>query len=160
NLVHYGRCLLGIRSYDLIVASHVAAGDDLTILLKTARLLHRRRGKLIVFLGNEYDLLDEKIAFVRSTQADALCSQLRVAAAEYLYAGSGAGQLLSVPHALNPKIYHPRPDVERTLDIGFVGDMYWPFVGDDERARLIRFFEAHGAAKGLTCKISTQRITR
>src|SRR6267143_2241013 len=35
NLAHYGRCLLGIRNYDLIIVSHVAAGDDMTVLLKT-----------------------------------------------------------------------------------------------------------------------------
>src|SRR5258705_2745064 len=28
NLVHFGRCLLRLKQYDLIIVSHVAAGDD------------------------------------------------------------------------------------------------------------------------------------
>ena len=43
NLVHYGRCLLRIRSYDLIVVSHVAAGDNMTILTRSAHGFDLRR---------------------------------------------------------------------------------------------------------------------
>jgi hypothetical protein len=160
NLVHYSRGLLTIRKYDLVIVSHVAAGDDMTILLKTARWLERRRGKLIVFIGNEYDLLDEKIDFIRSIGADVICSQLPIAAARYLYAECGQSQLLSMPHALNPAVYYPLSASQRRIDIGFIGDIYWPFIGDRERTELIRFFEAQGGRYGLTCDIRTQRIPR
>ncbi len=53
NLVHFGRCLLKIRSYDLIVVSHAAAGDDMTVLTKAAPLLARRACPILVFIGNE-----------------------------------------------------------------------------------------------------------
>lgn len=160
NLVHYGRCLLTIRKYDLIVVSHAAAGDDMTLLLKTAKLLERRRGKLVMFIGNEYDLLDEKIAFMQSIEADVVCSQLPIDAAHYLYQGCEQSQLLSMPHALNPRAYYPVPDMQRTVDIGFIGDIYWPFIGDKERTDLIRFFETRGASFDLSCDIRTHRIPR
>jgi hypothetical protein len=65
-----------------------------------------------------------------------------------------------MPHALNPKSYYPVEGEGRTADAGFVGDMYWPFVGDRERTDLIEWFEANGAAAGLRCDIRRQRLTR
>ncbi len=160
NLVHYGRCLLGIRRYDLIVVSHAAAGDDMTVLTKSAHRFDRRRCPMVVFLGNEYDLLDDKIGFVRTVEAEFLCSQLPIAAARYLYGDCGSTRLVEMPHALNPKSYYPVPDLERHADIGFVGDIYWPFVGDRERTDLIEWFEQNGAGRGLFCDIRRQRLAR
>lgn len=160
NLVHYGRCLLGIRGYDLIVVSHAAAGDDMTVLTKSAQAFDRRRCPMVVFLGNEYDLLDQKIGFVKTVEAEFLCSQLPIAAARYLYDECGGTRLVEMPHALNPKAYHRMSEVARDTDIGFIGDIYWPFVGDRQRTDLIEWFEANGAAYGLSCDIRKQRLSR
>ncbi|HTK41630.1 MAG TPA: glycosyltransferase [Gemmatimonadales bacterium] len=160
NLVHYGRCLLTLRRYDLVVVSHAAAGDDMTVLLRSAHWLRRRRGKLVMFIGNEYDLLDEKIGFIEAVGAEFICSQLPTPAARYLYRECGGSRILSMPHALNPKVYQPRCGTERPVDIGFIGDVYWPFVGDRERTDLIEAFERDGARWGLKCQIRKLRIAR
>ena len=160
NLVHYGRCLLTLRRYDLVVVSHAAAGDDMTALLRSAHWLRRRRGKLVMFIGNEYDLLDEKIGFIEAVGAEFICSQLPTPAARYLYRECGGSRILSMPHAFNPKVYQPRGGTERPVDIGFIGDVYWPFVGDRERTDLIEAFEQDGARWGLKCQIRKQRIAR
>jgi hypothetical protein len=160
NLVHYGRCLLGIRQYDLIIIGHTAAGDDMTVLSRTGRWFGRRRAKLVMFIGNEYDLLEEKIRFARSVEAEFVCSQLPIEAASYLYAECERSRILSMPHALNPAAYFPRRDVARDIDIGFVGDLYWPFVGDRERTELIEFFRAHATEMGLACDVRTERLSR
>jgi len=160
NLVHYGRCLLTLRRYDLVVVSHAAAGDDMTVLLRSAHWLRRRRGKLVMFIGNEYDLLDEKIGFIEAVGAEFICSQLPTPAARYLYRECGGSRILSMPHALNPTVYQPRGGAERPVDIGFIGDVYWPFVGDRERTELIEAFERDGAHWGLKCHIRKQRIAR
>jgi len=160
NLVHYGRCLLALRRYDLVVVSHAAAGDDMTVLLKSARWLHRRRGKLVMFVGNEYDLLDEKIGLIRAVGAELVCSQLPMPAAQYLYRECVRSRILSMPHALNPKVYRPSSGPERPVDIGFIGDVYWPFVGDRERTDLIEAFEREGEHWELKCSIRKRRIPR
>ncbi len=160
NLVHYATCLRHIRRYDLIVVSHAASGDDMTLLRRTCRWLARRRGKLLMFIGNEYDLLDEKISFMQSVRADMICSQLPEAAARYLYHVCDQSQLMLTPEALNPHVYYPNSTACRQIDIGFVGDIYWPFIGDRERTDLIRYFEARGVEMGLTCDIRTQRLPR
>ena len=69
NLVHFGSCLRRLREYDLIIVSHAAAGDDLSLLLRAAARFDRRRAPLAVFIGNEYDLLPDKIRFIRKSGA-------------------------------------------------------------------------------------------
>src|SRR5262249_33421805 len=160
NLVQFGSCLLRLRKYDLIIVSHSAAGDDMTVLLKSASAFDRRRGKLIVFIGNEYDILDDKIAFMCATRAEFVCSQLPVQAARYLYAECEGTRVLEMPHALNPEKYRPGAGARRDIDIGFIGDIYWPFVGDRERTDFIEWFERNGAARGLAVDIRRQRVTR
>src|SRR5262245_38209073 len=81
NLLHLARCLVRIRRYDLVVISHVAIGDDMTIMPRAAAALARRKCPMVVFIGNEYDLLDEKIAFIRQVRAERVCSQLPLEAA-------------------------------------------------------------------------------
>lgn len=159
NLIHYGRCLVRIRDYDLIVVSHAAAGEDMTLLDRARRLLQRRHGKLIMFIGNEYDLLDEKIAFARDSDADYVCSQIPNESARELYSAVEGAEILSIPHALNPVVYHEIPGISRRTDIGFIGDIYWPFVGDRERTELIEWFEHNGADHGLACDIRKIRVS-
>jgi hypothetical protein len=160
NLGHYARCLLCIRDYDLIVISHAAAGDDMTILRRSAAAFHRRRGPIALFIGNEYALLEDKIAFIRDVQVDHVCSQLPLAAARYLYGEAAGDRIVEMPHALNPHSFHRLPDRPRTIDVGFIGDIYWPFIGDRERTDFIEWFERHGAASGLSCDIRRRRIGR
>lgn len=160
NLVEYGRCLLRLARYDLIVVSHSAAGDDMSVLRKSAPAFDRRRGKLVVFIGNEYDILDEKIAFMRTTEADFVCSQLPIEAARYLYADCPGTRVLEMPHALNPAQYREVPGMTRATEVGFIGDIYWPFVGDRERTNLIEWFERNSAQRGLAVDIRKQRVSR
>ncbi|MGE0385651.1 MAG: glycosyltransferase [Gammaproteobacteria bacterium] len=158
--IRYHRCMRRIREYDLVIVAHSAAGDDMTLLNRAVEPLSRRSGPLAVFIGNEYDLLGEKIAFLRATAAQIVGSQLPLAAARYLYGDCGPTRVVSMPHALNPALYSPGPDGGRDIDIGFIGDLYWPFIGDDLRTRMVRGFQAEGPAHGLVCDIRTERIDR
>lgn len=160
NLVEFGQYLLKIGRYDLIVVAHSAAGDDVTVLSRVRRLLDRRRGKMVVFLGNEYDILDDKIAFIRETEAEYICTQLPMEGARYLYVECEKAKIIEMPHALNPKHYYALEHSVRETDVGFVGDIYWPFVGDRERTNLIEWFETHGASANVVCDIRKQRLPR
>lgn len=160
NLVAFGKALRQIRDYDLIIISHSAAGDDMRLLTRAASLLSRRRGKVAMFVGNEYDLLDEKIAFAQKLDVEFICSQLPIATARQLYASCEEADIVEMPHALNPQTYRPLPEVRKETDVGFVGDIYWPFVGDRERTDLIEWFENHGSVHGLVCDIRRSRLDR
>ena len=149
NLLDYRRRREALRHYPLVIILHSAAGDDLGLLKATTHWLEDRRGTLVVFLGNEYDRMEEKIAFLRSVGADYLCSQLPLEAARWVYAECLPTQVLSMPHALNPRLYAPNHAIPRAVDIGFCGDLYFPFIGDTERTTLTTFFQRHGGHLGL-----------
>lgn len=157
NLVEYRRWRDAIASYPLIIVLHSAAGDSMSLLLKTAHWFQRRRGTLVVFIGNEYDLMAEKFTFLRATGADFVCSQLPFDVARWVYADCRPTQILEMPHALNPRIYHPDTRIQRSLDIGFSGDIYHYFVGDIERTALIHFFQQHSAEFGLVSEFCLDR---
>jgi spore maturation protein CgeB len=132
----------------------------MSILLKTVEWFRKRRGRLVVFVGNEYNLMADKIEFIRSTEADYVCSQLPFEAARWLYEGCKRSKILAIPHALNPKLYSPHPCPHRTIDIGFIGHLYDYFIGDLERTNLIQFFQRNGRGLGMSCDIRTQRLPR
>ena len=160
NLVHYGRCLRNIRNYDLIIVSHAATGDDMTVLQRTRHWFRGRNAKMAVFIGNEYDYFADKIDFIRAVGADYICGQLPHEASSYLYEGCDGSEIIDMPHALNPKVYNLLPEGRREVDVGFIGDIYKPFIGDRERTDLIEWFEAEGAGHGLFCDIRRQRVAR
>jgi hypothetical protein len=139
NLIDYVRCLRRIEQFDLVVVLHSAAGDSMDLLLRTTRWFRKRRGKLVVFVGNEYDLMAEKFDFLRLTSADYVCSQLPIASAQWLYEPLVGCEVLAMPHALNPAVYRP-PTAARLRDPGFVGSSYPLFIGDVERATMLRGF--------------------
>ncbi len=160
NLVEYAGSRPKLRDYPLIIVLHSATGDSMDMLRRTASWFQGRRGKLVVFVGNEYNLLDDKIGFIRDTGAEYVASQLPRQSAEWLYAECSGTTVVPMPHALNPALYHPRPEVPRTLDIGFVGADYPFFIGDRDRAAVLEFFQRHGAERGLTTDIRTVNMPR
>ncbi len=153
NLVQYAACLRTVRDFDLIVVLHNAAASDLSLLLKGARRLRGRRGKLAVFIGNEYDVMADKKKFLRTAQADYVCSQLPLESARWLYADCAGTEVIPMPHALNPDRYRPPENgAERPLDVGFRGWLYRLFIGDVERTVLIRTLIETGQRAGLNCE--------
>lgn len=159
NLREYRSRRPAIREYDLIVILHSAAGDRMQILGRTASWFQGRRGKLAMFIGNEYALMAEKIAFAKAASADFVCTQLPLDTARAIYQGCGAA-IVAMPHALNPQLYYPARDHRRTIDIGFVGDLYERLIGDRERTDIVRFFAEHGEARGLRCDIRQARMPK
>jgi hypothetical protein len=160
NLAEYARARRKIKEYPLIVVLHSAAGDDLALLRRTESWFKDRRGMLLAFIGNEYDLMPDKIGFLRAVEAEYVASQLPIEAARWLYAPTRRTRVLAAPHALNPQVYYPNRAIARTVDIGFVGNYYPYFIGDNERTRMIHYFRENGNSLGLKCDVRTQRLTR
>jgi len=158
NLLEWPRARTMIRSAPLVIVLHSAAGDDLSLVSRLASALGERRGRLLLFFGNEYTLMPAKIRLAQQTQADLIASQLPEHAAAWLYSECTAARILHAPAALNPARYHPLT-VRRDVDLGFRGDLYPFFIGDDERTRILEFFRVHAADFGLAADISYSRIS-
>lgn len=149
----YWRAQKSIQSYPLIVILHSATGDDMTMLQKTESFFQGRRGKMVVFIGNEYDLMEEKIDFLVQTGAEYVGSQLPSKTASWLYQDAPHTEVLATPHGLNHEKYPtPRTD-KRVRDIGFRGAAYKHFIGDHERENLIDHVKNHSERYGLDTDI-------
>ncbi len=152
--------LRAIADAELIVALHSCSADTLDYIKPLHRALQQRRGRFLMFVGNEYNLpwarLADKRAFLRDTAADFVATQLPHEAGEWLYADTGA-RVLPLPHALNDAVFRrSRPDAARTVDIGGRSARYPVFVGDDERNRVHDCFATIGPKIGLTVDIDTE----
>lgn len=157
NLLEWPRAVGLLREVPLVIVLHSAAGDDLSLVAKLGSRLAARRGRMLLFFGNEYSLMREKIAFARATGADFVASQLPPATAAWLYAECERTRLLHAPAALNPARYHPL-QVPREVDVGFRGDLYPHFIGDDERTRILEYFRLHATEHGLSADIRYGRL--
>lgn len=160
NLLEYRRFKNTIKEAPLVIVMHSAAGDNLTMLRATSDWFTERRGKLVVFLGNEYDILDEKISFIQNSGAEYVCSQLPIESARWLYQECSGCTVLPMPHALNPEVYFPDNSAERTIDVGFRGSFYDNWIGDQDRNSLIRAVNDNASRRGLRCDIGAGRMPR
>lgn len=150
-----------LDSFDLIVISHIALGDNVADISHWAESLMMRRGALISFIGNEYDLMDEKVAFLRDARPDIVCSQLALPAAQYLYDEAlPHSRVACMPHALNPQHYNTTQPTSRTVDIGFVGSVYPLWVGDMERTLMLLLTAEIAPLVGLTHDIRLKNLAR
>lgn len=139
-----------VKSYDLIIILHSAAGDNMSLLLKAIPWFQKRKAKIAMFIGNEYDLMEEKFKFIRLVGVEYICSQLPYETAKWLYADLAPSEVLHMPHALNPKVYFPSNN-KRNIDIGFRGDLYPLWIGDTERNDFLNQFEPYPDVKKLNC---------
>jgi hypothetical protein len=144
---------------ELVVALHACSADTLEFILPLREALKARRGRFLMFVGNEYNLpwapLGEKRRFMREVGADWGVTQLPLEAGQYLYADC-AGAVLALPHAANEAVFRrDKPDETRTIDLGGRSFRYPVFLGDDDRNRVYDLFSELGPAAGLRVDIST-----
>ena len=124
-----------IKEFDLIILMHSVLGDNVEIIIPFEQVLKERTGKLLSFVGNEYDLMLKKKASLQNVDADYIASQLPHEAHTFVYKELSA-QLIDAPHALNENIYRPSKS-NKVYDIAFSGAKYGIFIGDQERNNLI-----------------------
>ena len=134
-----------IPKYDLIILLHSTNADSMLPLSILAPYLKNRKGMLLIFVGNEYCLMPDKLLFINETEADYVASQLPENAARWLYSDCTKSEILLIPHGLNSKKYREyHKQYERKVDIGFIGDEYSFAIGDIERTKMIEYFVHNG----------------
>jgi spore maturation protein CgeB len=153
-----------IEDYDAIVMLHSCNNDTLDYVAPIAGVLgDRKRAKLLTFVGNEFNSpylsTPERVAVFARSRCDFIATQLLAEAGEFVYGGHGA-RIISVPHGLNPRAFQPGPlhaAATRRIDIGVKGYRYPPYLGDDDRNRLLQYFSSHAPALGLNVDISEDK---
>ena len=131
-----------LGDFDVIIALHSCSSDTLEYLTPlAAALANRAKARLVVFIGNEFNSpyvsMPKRIAFLKDARADLAATQLLQEAGDFLYESSSA-RVVSIPHALNPNAFKPGPPyAARPTDLGFKGYRYPPYLGDDDRNRML-----------------------
>jgi hypothetical protein len=150
-----------VRDAELVVALHPCSADTLSFINPLRQALKDRRGRLLVLVGNEYNLpwirLSDKREFLRDVGADWVGTQLPLEAGEWLYGDIGA-TVLPVPHAANELVFRrDKPADMRPIDLGARSFRYPVYLGDDERNRVFDLFGHLGPAAGLRVDIANDR---
>ena len=150
-----------IADYELIVVLHSCTADSLMFVEPLVSALQARRGRLVCFVGNEFNLpwapLGSKIAWLQSVAPDIIATQLLEEAGCWLYEAVGT-RVIGLPHALNPNVYKPRtPFLRRKIDIGTRSFFYTAYVGDDDRNRMIAYFATRDFGPGFTLDLRTEK---
>lgn len=122
NLFNRGERRAAIRAVgeaELVVALHACTADTLEYILPLREALKTRRGRFLMFVGNEYNLpwapLGEKRRLMREVGADWGLTQLPLEAGHYLYDNCAAA-VLALPHAANEAVFRrEKPDAARSI---------------------------------------------
>jgi hypothetical protein len=161
NLFHRSErraAMRAVHDAELVVALHSCTADTLQFINPLRGALKARRGRLLVLIGNEYNLpwirLGDKRSFLREVGADFAGTQLPLEAGQYLY-GDCAAAVLAVPHAVNQNVFRrDKSDEARAIDIGSRSFRYPVYLGDDARNRVYDVFAKIGPATGLRVDIA------
>ena len=151
-----------IEQSELIILHHSMTGDTLEYLTPFISPLKNRKGKLVSFVGNEVNLpsmgMAPKIKVLKELEADIIATQLLQEAGEWLYADCLKSQIISVPHALNPKAFYPSHDFHhRKIDIGTRSARYGVYIGDNDRNTIIQFFHQNAQKYGLSVDLGLEK---
>jgi len=116
----------------------------------------RARPPKVLFVGNEYKLMPEKIAFARSLHTALLISQLGSPDAHALYRDALGCGVVGIPNTgFDPSVFAPRRAWdEREVDLGYRAYASPLYLGHDERRELAACVREAAPRHGLTTDIS------
>lgn len=134
-----------IKNSDLIILHYSMNGDTLKYLDPFVSALKDRKGKLVSFVGNEVNLptisMLSKIKNLQELEPELIATQLLQEAGDWLYEDCKKSKVISLPHALNPKVFFSRTNIKkRKIDIGTRSARYGVYIGDNDRNEIINFF--------------------
>lgn len=144
-----------IKNYDLTILHHSMNGDTLKYLKPFVGPLKDRKGKLVSFVGNEVNLpligMASKIKNLQELEPEYIATQLLQEAGEWLYQDCKKSKIISLPHALNPRVFFSRIDIKnRKIDIGTRSMRYGVHIGDNDRNNIIQFFYKNASKLGVS----------
>jgi hypothetical protein len=143
-----------IEIVDLVVIHHSMNGDTLKYLVPFVSALKHRKGKLVSFVGNEVNLptigMASKIKILKELETEIIATQLLQEAGEWLYSDCNKSKVVSLPHALNSKVFCSTLEHKnRKIDIGTRSARYGVYIGDNDRNNIIDFFQKNAKEYGL-----------
>jgi hypothetical protein len=147
---------------DLVIALHSVFSNSQWLAGQLLNLVASLPQPKTYFIGNEYKLMPEKMAFCETLGVDLLVSQSTSSAVHDLYRRRLGCEVIAIPNTgLDPSVFFPTTaPQDRPLDLGYRADDVPPYLGHDERRQIADFFEANAARYGLRVDISLEPSKR
>ena len=116
----------------------------------------------VYFIGNEYKLMPEKMAFAESLGIALLVSQSSAPRVHRLYRERLGCEVTGIPNTgIDLERFHPAADPEtRPIDLGYRSDDSPPYLGHNERRQMAEYFQRHAADLGLRVDASLDPADR
>ena len=114
------------------------------------------------FIGNEYKLMPEKMAFCEEIGVSLLVSQSESPAIHALYRERLGCSVEGIPNCGIDirSFFASTAYLDRPVDLGYRADISPFYCGHDERRQIADYFSLHGPQLGLTVDISMLRVDR
>jgi hypothetical protein len=147
---------------DAIVLLHSVFSNERVLPHRLTERLASARPPKVFFVGNEYKLMPEKLAFAEELETTLLISQLSSPEARSLYAGRLGCDVLGLTSAgFDPELFAPRtPWSERAVDVGYRAFPSPWYLGHDEREQLAARVPPAASALDLVADVSLSRGDR
>jgi len=154
------RLLIGLRfgrrRYDAAILLHSTCSNAIQVPERLVDALGRASFPVVLFLGNEYKLMPEKLALAERLRVALLVSQLESEPALDLYRARLGCTVIGLPNTgLDPELFRPGPaPAERGIDLGYRAYDSPLYLGHAERREIADTFAEAGARRGLALDIS------
>lgn len=151
-----GHLLARLGTFDAIVLLHSVFSNACCIGDRLIDALTAARPPKAYFIGNEYKLMPEKMAFCERLRIALLVTMNPSPDAQQLYRDRLGCAVTCIPSAgLDLEMFGPTVDwVDRAIDIGYRADASPLYLGHDERRQIADFFLRVGPDYGLTLDVS------
>jgi hypothetical protein len=164
SMIGYARALLAINRgrFDAVVLLHSVYSNAQHLDGILLEMVQRLSVPKVYFIGNEYKLMPEKMAFAESLPAALLVSQSSSPDVHRLYRQRLHCAVTGFPNTgFDRDLFVARtPRADRPIDLGYRADDGPNYLGHQERRAIAEYFSAAAARYGLGVDISINPASR
>lgn len=148
--------VIGGGSYDAVVLLHSVFSNAQRLDGLPLDLVRRLPHPKVYFIGNEYKLMPEKMAFAESLPVALLISQSSSPDVHRLYRDRLGCQVAGIPNTgLDEQLFVAKtPRARRPIDLGYRAVDGPSYLGHQERRAIAEYFSAAATRYGLSVDIS------
>ena len=153
---------IGGGTYDAVVLLHSVFSNAQRLDGLPLDLVRRLPCPKVFFIGNEYKLMPEKMAFAESLPVALLISQSTSPAIHDAYRQRLGCKVTGIPNTgLDQELFVARtPRAQRPIDLGYRADDGPSYLGHQERRAIADYFTAAATRYGLSVDISMSPAQR
>lgn len=142
--------------YDVVLLLHSVFSNGCMLVGRLFDAVRAAGAPKVYFIGNEYKLMPEKMAFADALETRLLISQSADPRVHDMYRRRLGCDVVGIPNTgVDLREFHATtgPD-HRPIDLGYRADDQSPYFGHNERRQIADFFERHAQEFGLRVDIS------